>query len=168
MRCKLPPYLKKKMIAPQDLSSFAEVIRGHGQTIATVNGSFDLLHAGHLHIIYEASLQSDILIVALNSDTSIKEYKGESRPIVSLNYRLAMVSALEFVDFVTWFDDPNPINILEMISPDVHVNGADWGEEPIEKDVVLKNGGRLHIVDLVPGLSTSNIVERVYASHSQV
>jgi len=152
---------KKKVILPSDVKSFAENLKAEGITIATLNGSFDLMHAGHLHIIYEASKQADVLIVALNSDSSVRQYKDPKRPIIPLEYRLQMMSALSFVSYVTWFDETTPCRLLKEICPNVHVNGSDYGSYPIETDVVLSCGGRLHIVDLVPGLSTSLIVERI-------
>ena len=120
-----------------------------------------MLHAGHLQIIYEASLQGDVLIVALNSDASIKKYKSIKRPIIPLKYRLMMMAALEFVDYVTYFEETDPCRILSMIKPDVHVNGREYGENCIEADTVKKNGGRLHLVELVPSLSTTKIIEKI-------
>ena len=120
-----------------------------------------MLHAGHLQIIYEASLQGDVLIVALNSDASIKKYKSIKRPIIPLKYRLMMLAALEFVDYVTYFEETDPCRILGVIKPDVHVNGKEYGETCIEADTVKKNGGRLHLVELVPSLSTTKIIEKI-------
>lgn len=114
-----------------------------------------------MKIIYEASTLADVLIVALNSDSSIRKYKSEKRPIIPLEYRLQMMAALEFVDFVTYFDETDPIKILDVIKPNVHVNGAEYGQNCIEREIVEKNGGRIHIVDLKPGLSTTNIIEKI-------
>lgn len=122
------------------------------------------MHAGHLEIIYQASLVADILIVALNSDSSIKKYKSPNRPIIPLEERLKMMAALQFVDYVTWFDETDPIALLEKIKPDVHVNGAEYGAKCIEADTVKKHGGRVEIVQLVPGLSTSEIIKKICAS----
>lgn len=152
---------KKKFIDPVMLPQKTEALRLNGQTIATLNGSFDLLHAGHLHMIHEASQVADILIVALNTDRSIQEYKSPLRPIISLEYRLQMMASLEFVDFVTWFDELDPRKILEIIKPDIHVNGAEYGVNCIEAESVLKHGGNIHIVPLIPGLSTSQIVKKI-------
>ncbi|MFA6118403.1 MAG: adenylyltransferase/cytidyltransferase family protein [Parachlamydiales bacterium] len=151
----------KKLIEPKDLKKKVEKLKAENKTIATLNGSFDLMHAGHLQIIYEASCQADILIVALNSDESIKKYKSINRPIIPLKYRLQMISALEFVDYVTYFEETDPIKILDIIKPNVHVNGKEYGENCIEADIVKKNGGRIHIVDLVDSLSTSEIIKKI-------
>jgi rfaE bifunctional protein nucleotidyltransferase chain/domain len=152
---------QQKIVPPGALSPLLERLHSEGRTVATLNGSFDLLHAGHLHIIYEASQQADCLMVALNSDSSIKRYKSPERPIIPLEYRLQMMAALGFVDFVTWFDETTPCALLEQIKPHVHVNGAEYGSEPIEAATVKANGGRLHIVNLLPGLSTSQIIKKI-------
>ncbi|MBF8263508.1 MAG: hypothetical protein HW387_1173 [Parachlamydiales bacterium] len=156
-----PPYLLKKLIDPGHLEEKCLGLRARRLTIATINGSFDLLHAGHLYIIYQASMQADRLIVALNSDSSIRQYKSANRPIVSLQYRLEMIAAIEFVDYVTWFDETDPRSLLEKIKPDVHVNGKEYGEDCIEAPVLKACGARLHLVDRIPTLSTSNIIEKI-------
>ena len=153
-----------KVIDPKDLFERIAAFKAAGKRIVTLNGSFDLLHAGHLHMIYEASQQGDCLIVALNTDQSIKEYKSSSRPIVPLVFRLQMIAALEFVDYVTWFDETNPCTILSIIQPDVHVNGSEYGANCIEASTVKKHGGRLHIVELIPDLSTSAILKKIQSS----
>ena len=154
-------YFLTKYLPPERIEEKVSEIRREGKTIATLNGSFDLMHAGHLHILYEASLQADILILALNSDASIKKYKSPLRPIISLPNRLRMMAALGFVDLVTAFEETNPIEILKKIKPDVHVNGAEYGADCIEAETVRSFGGKVHIVQLVPGLSTSQIIEKV-------
>jgi D-glycero-beta-D-manno-heptose 1-phosphate adenylyltransferase len=151
----------EKVIPPEHLTQTCEEIRSQKKTIATLNGSFDLLHAGHLQMIFEASQVADVLIVALNSDASIQKYKSTTRPIIPLQSRIQMVTALQFVDYVTWFDETNPLSLLEMIQPDVHVNGSEYGENCIEAETVKRYGGTLHIVQLIPGLSTSNIIDKI-------
>lgn len=154
-------FFSQKWIEPAQLGKAVENLKNSGKTIATLNGSFDLLHAGHLHMIYEASLQADLLIVALNSDSSIKKYKSPLRPIVSLDDRLRMIAALEFVDYVTSFEETDPCQLISKIKPHVHVNGAEYGLHCIEADVVKAHGGRLHIVELIPGLSTSTLIKKI-------
>ena len=143
------------------MERFAEELRLQNKTIATLNGSFDLLHAGHLYILHQAKLQADVLIVALNSDASIRQYKGPSKPIVSLSDRLSMMAALEFVDYVTWFEETDPRELLRRIRPFVHVNGVEYGPHCIEAEVVKSVGARLHLVDRIPGLATTAIVEKI-------
>lgn len=158
---------QNKFIHPDQLMQKVADFRKNGKSIATLNGSFDLLHAGHLQIIYEASQQADLLIVALNSDASIKKYKSPHRPIIPLEYRLQMMSALAFVDYITWFEETDPRQLLNIIKPNVHVNGAEYGENCIEAEVVRSHGGRIHIVNLIPGLSTSQILKKIHEIHQQ-
>lgn len=154
-------YFAQKWIDPKDLETKVNLLKVTGNTIVTLNGSFDLLHAGHLHMIQQASLQGDILIVALNSDNSIQKYKSSKRPIIPLIYRLKMMAAVDFVDYVTSFEETDPRALLQKIKPHVHVNGAEYGMNCIEAEVVKANGGRLHIVELIPGLSTSSIIQKI-------
>jgi D-glycero-beta-D-manno-heptose 1-phosphate adenylyltransferase len=152
---------RSKTFSAVDLIPVLSEHRRHGKTIATLNGSFDLLHAGHMYILYEASKTADVLIVALNTDASVKRYKNPSRPIIPLKERMEMVAALGFVDYVTWFDENDPRELLRLLRPDVHVNGAEYGETCIEADVVRECGGRLHLVDRIPGLATSQILSAI-------
>ncbi len=156
-----PDYLREKFIAPKDLESQVNLLKANGKKLVTLNGSFDLLHAGHLHMISEAKKQGDCLLVALNSDASIKRYKSPLRPIIPLNERLMMMSALQFVDRVTFFEEDTPLQILSLIKPHVHVNGSEYGENCLEANVVKRFGGHLHIVQLIQGLSTSLIIEKI-------
>lgn len=156
-----PAWLQKKLVEPEHLEEKIADLRSRKLTIATLNGSFDLLHAGHLYIVYEASKQADRLIVALNSDRSVQQYKSPDRPIITLDYRLEMIAALEFVDYVTYFEETDPRILLAKIKPDVHVNGAEYGTHCIEAEVVKNHGGRLHLVDRIPSLATSAIIEKI-------
>ena len=153
--------MQKKLIEPDQLEKKTHELRSQQLTIATLNGSFDLLHAGHLYIIEQASLQADRLIVALNSDASIKRYKNPSRPLVSLQHRLEMMAALQFVDYVTWFEEVDPRSILSKIRPNVHVNGIEYGDHCIEEETVVNLGGKIHLVDRIASLSTSEIIEKI-------
>lgn len=156
-----PEWLNKKLIEPKNLESWARKLRADGKTLATINGSFDLMHAGHLWILHEASKQADCLLVALNSDASIRQYKSPTRPIVPLSYRLEMMAAIEFVGAVTWFEETDPCKLIAMVRPDVHVNGAEYGNQCIEADTVRQCGARLHLVERIPGLATSTLIEKI-------
>lgn len=149
------------IISPESLPDLVKKLRKEKKKIATLNGSFDLLHAGHLYILTEAKKQGDVLIVALNSDASIQKYKHPSRPIIPLKYRLEMLDALSCVDYVTWFDETDPRAILEKIAPDCHVNGAEYGENCIEKETVEKLGGKIYLVPRIEGLATSTIIKKI-------
>jgi rfaE bifunctional protein nucleotidyltransferase chain/domain len=154
-------YSNRKVVTPDNLRKQIESLRKEGKTIATINGSFDLMHAGHLFMLYEAAQQCDVLIVALNSDASIRAYKSKDRPIIPLKERIELMSAIEFVDYITWFEETDPRAILEIVRPDVHVNGAEYGENCIEAEVVRKNGGKLFLVPRIAGLATSDIVKKI-------
>ncbi len=156
-----PIYSQQKLVPSHKLKELSDHIRRKNKTIATVNGSFDLLHSGHLHILFEGACLCDVLIVALNTDDSVARYKGDKRPIITLQHRLQMMTAIGFVDYVTWFSDDDPRKILADIRPNVHVNGSEWGENCIEASVVKAGGGKLHIVQLVEGLSTSKIIKKI-------
>lgn len=152
---------REKVLSPSKLEEKSKELKQMGKTIATLNGSFDLLHAGHLQIIFEASQMADILIVALNSDSSIQKYKSPTRPIIPLDYRLEMMAALQFVNYVTWFEETDPRDLLSKIKPHVHINGSEYGLDCIEAETVKKHGGSVHIVHLIPGLSTSTIIHKI-------
>lgn len=156
-----PPWLKRKYVLPENLESKASSLRREGKTIATLNGSFDLLHAGHLYIIHQASLQAEVLFLLLNTDHSIKQYKSLDRPIIPLEQRLEMVAALEFVDYVSSFDELDPRKVLSKIRPDVHVNCDEYGEDCIEAETVKSYGGKIHLVDRIELLSTSAIIKKI-------
>jgi len=132
-----------------------------GKTVVTTNGSFDIMHAGHVHFLEEAKRQGDTLIVGLNTDRSIRENKGDKRPIIDQDSRARMLCALEMVDYVVMFDEKTPVRLLEIIKPDVHVNGDEYGEDCVEAETVKKNGGRIHVVRKIPGKSTSEIIEKI-------
>ncbi|PCI78447.1 D-glycero-beta-D-manno-heptose 1-phosphate adenylyltransferase [Candidatus Aerophobetes bacterium] len=153
-------------MAHANIKSRVDLFREEGNTIATINGCFDLLHVGHLHMLYLASKQADILIVMLNSDASVKKYKGQSRPIHLLEERMQMIAALEFVDFVTVFEESTPNAVLEIIRPDVHVNSVEYGENCIEAPVVKKHGGKIALIPFIEGFSSTSIVEKIKQSEA--
>lgn len=153
--------LERKFIEPDALKGFSQKIKEQGKTFVTINGSFDLIHPGHVDMLYQASQQGEILLVLLNSDASIKSYKNPNRPYNPLNVRLILMAALEMVDYVSWFDETDPRAVLNKVAPHVHVNGAEYGENCIEAQTVRENGGRLHIVPLVAGFSSSRLIAKI-------
>jgi D-beta-D-heptose 7-phosphate kinase/D-beta-D-heptose 1-phosphate adenosyltransferase len=155
----------QRLVPRHALNQLVTTLRVKGKRIVTINGSFDILHHGHLHILNEARQQGDILIVGLNSDLSVRSYKGPSRPIVPERRRAEMLLALRMVDYVHIFDEPDPIAFLKHLNPDVHVNGSEYGEDCIESETVKRGGGRIHIVNRIAGLSTSNLVETLQPSN---
>jgi D-beta-D-heptose 7-phosphate kinase/D-beta-D-heptose 1-phosphate adenosyltransferase len=147
-----------RLVSRRSLAPLAATLRAKGKRIVTINGSLDILHTGHLHILNEARKRGDVLIVGLNSDLSVRSYKGDDRPILPERRRAEMLLALRMVDFVHVFSEPDPIAFLQEVQPDVHVNGSEYGEECIERDAVTRGGGEVHIVNRIPGLSTSLLV----------
>jgi D-beta-D-heptose 7-phosphate kinase/D-beta-D-heptose 1-phosphate adenosyltransferase len=153
-----------RLVPRRALAQLAGTLRAKGRRIVTVNGSFDILHQGHLFILNEARQQGDVLIVGLNSDRSVRSYKGPGRPIIPEQQRAEMLLALKAVDYVHIFDEPDPIAFLKELRPDVHVNGSEYGENCIESETVKRGGGTIHIVNRIPGLSTSNIAEALQSA----
>jgi D-beta-D-heptose 7-phosphate kinase/D-beta-D-heptose 1-phosphate adenosyltransferase len=152
-----------RLVPRRALAQLAATIRAKGQRLVTINGSFDVLHGGHLHILNEARKRGDVLIVGVNSDASVKRYKGPSRPIVPERQRAEMLLALRMVDYVHIFDESDPIAFLQEVKPDVHVNGSEYGENCIERDTVRRGGGTVHIVDRLPNLSTTGLLDSLRA-----
>ena len=138
--------------------------REDGKTVVWTNGCFDLLHTGHVRNLKEAKAQGDILIVGVNSDSSVRAIKGPERPIVPEAQRAEILSAIAWVDYVMIFDDPTPIQILSTLQPDVHCKGADYanGSKPMpEANVVHSYGGRIAYLDLHLNCSTSSLVDKI-------
>ncbi|MEO6097532.1 MAG: bifunctional heptose 7-phosphate kinase/heptose 1-phosphate adenyltransferase [Fibrobacteria bacterium] len=152
---------ESRMLNRAQLAPLAQTLKAQGKRIVTLNGSFDLLHAGHLHILEEAHNQGDVLIVGLNSDASVRAYKGAQRPIIPEAQRARMLLALRAVDYVHIFDETEPMPFLAEIKPHVHVNGSEYGADCIEAPLVKADGGRIHIIEKIPGLSTSEILARI-------
>lgn len=147
-----------RLVSRRRLGELAATLRAKGRRIVTINGSFDLLHSGHLHILSEAKRQGDVLLVGLNSDSSVRRYKGPGRPIIPERQRAEMLLALRMVDYVHIFDETDPIAFVTAVRPDVHVNGTEYGENCIESETVRRGGGVLHLVDRLPELSTSRLL----------
>ena len=131
-------------------------------TIVFTNGVFDLLHPGHVRYLRHARSLGDRLIVGINSDRSVRENKGQGRPITPQQERAEVVAALACVDEVIVFDEPTPHELIARIQPDVLVKGADWGEDAIVgRDIVEARGGRVVRVTIEPGYSTTGIIEKI-------
>ncbi len=142
-----------------------ESARAAGSTVVWTNGAFDLLHPGHVASLQQARALGDVLIVGLNSDRSVKAYKGPARPILNQDERAAMLAALECVDAVMVFDENTPAESLARLKPDIHCKGAEYapphGRPVPERAVVEAYGGRIEYLPLVPGVSTTEILRRI-------
>ena len=151
-----------KIKSLEALREIGAAARASGQTIVFTNGCFDLLHRGHLHILRQAKACGDILIVAVNSDRSVKMIKGPSRPVLAEKDRLELIAALEMVDYVVLFDEPDPYRVIDALRPNVLAKGGDWGiERIIGSDIVEKAGGRIVVIPYLKGFSTTKIIERI-------
>lgn len=139
-----------------------EAWRGAGRRLVFTNGCFDLLHAGHVSLLEQARAEGDVLVVAVNSDASVARLKGAGRPLMPEAERVEALRALEAVDRVLVYDEPTPLEVIRALRPDVLVKGADWGQdEVVGRDVVEQGGGRVVRARLVPGRSTSLLLDRI-------
>jgi len=133
-----------------------------GKRVVFANGCFDLLHRGHLHLLREAKKLGDLLVVALNSDSSVRGIKGAERPILPESERAELIAALEMVDYVTLFDEPDPYNAIQALKPDLLVKGGDWPKDDVVgADIVEGRGGRVAVIPYLKGYSTTEIIERM-------
>ena len=151
-----------KILGREALRNKLEELRNKGKKIAFTNGCFDILHVGHVRYLREAKKTADVLVLALNSDSSVRLIKGEERPLVPENERAEVLAALEFVDFVTIFAELTPLELINYLKPDIIIKGGDWPEEKVVwREEVKKCGGRVAIIPEVEGKSTTNLVEKI-------
>jgi len=151
-----------KLKSVGELSEIAAQARAKGRTVVFTNGCFDLLHRGHVHMLREAKRQGDLLIVAMNSDSSVKAIKGPSRPIMPESDRVELIAAMEMVDYVVVYDEPDPYNLIAAIKPNVLAKGGDWSPDKIiGADIVEQHGGRVAVIPYLEGFSTTEIIERI-------
>lgn len=154
--------MNTKIIPRAKIPSLIRSLRQQPVRIVFTNGCFDLLHAGHVRYLEEAAGQGDYLLVGLNSDRSVRRIKGPARPLIAEKQRAEVLAALACVSGVVLFSEPDPYRLIELIRPDVLVKGADWAaEQIIGADLVRSYGGKVHRVDLVPKISTSEIIRRI-------
>lgn len=158
--------MSEKILEREALKEKIEPIKRAGKQIVFTNGCFDLLHVGHVRYLKAARSEGDVLVVGLNSDHSVGQIKGLGRPIVPENERAEVLASLECVDFVTLFDELDPLVTIKTLMPDVLVKGADWAEDAIVgRDVVEASGGRVIRIPMTKGASTTHIIHRIMASH---
>ncbi len=141
--------------------------KNENKKIVFTNGCFDILHAGHVDYLVKAKALGDVLVVGLNSDSSIARIKGDKRPIVPFEERAFVMANLKPVDYVTIFEEDTPYELIKTIVPDYLVKGADWSDENIVgRDIVLANGGEIKRIDFVVKQSTSNIINIILEKYS--
>ncbi len=157
-----------KILPLHQLQIERERLRQAGKKVVFTNGCFDLLHPGHVRYLQQARALGDALIVALNSDRSVRELKGDKRPILTEAERSEVMAALACVDFVTVFDEPTPREIISALLPDVLVKGGDWGIDAIiGREEVEAAGGQVISLPFVDGCSTSDVIQRIASRYSR-
>ena len=154
--------MKQKILSPGELLGVRQGLRAAGQTLVFTNGVFDLLHVGHVRYLAEARALGDVLLVAINSDRTVRELKGEGRPITNENERAEILAALRQVDYVTIFDEISPRALITQLLPDVLVKGGDYNLDEIHgREEVEAAGGKVVSLPFIEGASTSSIIERM-------
>lgn len=150
------------IIARDKIAEFCQVLRDGGQKVVFTNGCFDILHAGHVRYLNKARSFGDCLVLGLNTDSSVSRIKGPSRPINSQLDRAEVVGALKSVDYVVFFDEPTAEELVRQVRPDVYVKGGDYTIETLpEGQIVLGYGGKVELVQLVEGRSTTSVIAKI-------
>ena len=153
---------KDKIIKLKKLAKLLARLRRQGKRVVFTNGCFDLLHVGHVRYLNEARQKGDVLVVAVNTDRSVRKIKGDSRPIIPQAERAEILSALAAVDFVTYFDEGTPFEIINELKPGILVKGADYrARDIVGNDFIKRTGGKLYRIPLARNYSTSRIVQDV-------
>jgi len=152
----------QKILSQEALAQQVKKWQAQGEKVVFTNGCFDIVHLGHIDYLEKARALGDRLVVGINTDTSVKRLKGESRPVIEEYARLRMIAALAFVDAVCLFDEDTPKSLIEKISPDILTKGSDYTPENIVgADFVVAKGGEVKTIDLVEGFSTSKIIAKI-------
>ena len=155
--CRLSAKIKKSL----ELSRLLSRLRSEGKKIVFTNGCFDILHAGHVDYLSKARRLGDVLVIGLNSDSSVKRIKGEDRPINKESDRAKVLASLYFVDYITSFDEATPENLIKKVRPDILVKGGDWKIADIVGSSFVKSyGGKIRRIPFVKGHSTTSIIEK--------
>lgn len=151
-----------KFIKKEELEKTLKDIRSKNQTLVTTNGCFDVLHIGHVKYLQKSKSFGDVLMVLLNSDKSVRNIKGPTRPINNEIDRAELLCALSCVDYVILFDENSPAELLKEIKPDIHTKGQDYNIETLpEAKIIMENGGKIEFIEFVQGKSTTSILEKM-------
>jgi D-beta-D-heptose 7-phosphate kinase/D-beta-D-heptose 1-phosphate adenosyltransferase len=152
----------EQFLEPAKLALVLQDLKNQGKKVVFTNGVFDLLHLGHVTYLQEARMRGDLLVVGLNSDASVKRIKGPLKPLLPLAERAEMLLALDCVDYVTFFEEDDPYNVIKTLKPDVLIKGGDWSvDKIIGGDLVQSWGGRVLNIPVVEGRSTTNLIQMV-------
>ena len=148
----------------REVRDFLTSLRSKGKKLVTTNGCFDILHAGHVQYLADAKRLGDILVVGVNSDSSVGKLKGSNRPIQNETDRVVLIGSLRTVDAAFIFFEDDPRAFLEILRPDIHVKGGDYSRNIPERETVERHGGRIEIVPFITGHSTTTIIEKILRS----
>ncbi|MFQ5801742.1 MAG: D-glycero-beta-D-manno-heptose 1-phosphate adenylyltransferase [Candidatus Methylomirabilales bacterium] len=158
----MPPGYAEKLKTLEELVSITQDLRRRGKQVVFTNGCFDLLHRGHVRYLDRAKSLGDVLIVAINSDASVRALKGPDRPVMSDEERAELVTALAAVDYVFVFDELDPEKVIRALEPDVLVKGGDWPlDQVVGREIVERRGGRVFALPYVEGASSSQLLRRI-------
>lgn len=158
--------MNSRILTVSSARELRDRLEAEGRKLVFTNGSFDILHRGHVTYLEFSRVQGDALIVGLNSDDSVRRYKGPTRPVNPEEDRAHVLAALRAVDGVVIFDQDEPRALIESILPHVLVKGRDWAHYVSGRDIVEAHGGKVVLADMVEGRSTTNVIERIRASES--
>jgi len=168
MKFSIGDKLKNKVKTQEELKEIISDLHAAGKKVVFTNGCFDIIHTGHVRYLKVAKGYGDVLVVAVNSDESVRKIKGEKRPIMSQAERAEVLAALGMVDYVTVFEEADPHRVITELQPDVLVKGGDWDlEQIVGKGVVEERGGKVCSVPYIEGASTTGIVERILKRYAK-
>ena len=154
--------IQSKIYSLSDLKIQSDKWKENGEKIVFTNGCFDLVHRGHVEVLANTADLGDRLIIGLNSDSSIKDLKGENRPIIDETSRAILLASLQFVDAIVFFSEETPITLIKTIVPNILAKGGDYKiEDIVGNEIVIQNGGEVKTIPLTDGFSTTNIVEKI-------
>jgi rfaE bifunctional protein nucleotidyltransferase chain/domain len=160
--------MKQKIKARKELLRIINDLKAKGKRIVFTNGCFDLLHIGHVRYLEDAKALGDVLVVGVNSDASVQKLKGVKRPILPEKERGEILSGLGCIDYITLFNETDPLKLITFLRPDVLVKGGDWTKEQIVgKEVVEKSGGEVVTIPFVKGASTSNLIKTILKKYEK-
>jgi D-beta-D-heptose 7-phosphate kinase/D-beta-D-heptose 1-phosphate adenosyltransferase len=160
--------MKQKIKARAELVRIVNDLKAEGKRIVFTNGCFDLLHIGHVRYLEDAKALGDVLVVGVNSDTSVRKLKGPKRPVLPQEERAEILSGLGCVDYITLFKETDPLKLITLLRPNVLAKGGDWSKEQmVGKEVVERSGGEVVVIPFVKGASTSNLIKTILRKYEK-
>lgn len=152
----------------EELKTIRSALKAENKKVVFTNGCFDIIHAGHIDYLNKAKALGDVLIVALNTDSSVKKIKGDKRPIINEDERAKIISNLKPVDYVVFFDEDTPAELINTLLPDILIKGADWKVDKIVgAETVISNGGVVQTIEFITDQSTSKIIDLITSRYSK-